>query len=53
MVDNQHAREGKVGGVLQFRFGAGGLDMKVLELQSDRHVLWEVIDGPRSGSAQR
>ena len=35
-----------VGEVLQFRFGAGGFDMKVLELQPARRVLWEVIDGP-------
>jgi len=38
--------ETKVGGVLQFRFGAGGFDMKVLELVPDSHVLWQVIDGP-------
>jgi hypothetical protein len=37
----------KVGGVLQFRFGAGGFDMKVLELQPGRRVLWEVVDGPK------
>ena len=36
----------KVGGVLQFRFGAGGFDMKVLELQPGTHVRWQVIDGP-------
>ena len=38
--------ESKVGGVLQFRFGSGGFDMKVLELQPAKHVLWQVIDGP-------
>ena len=38
--------EGKVGGVLQFRFGAGGFDMKVLELDPARRVLWQVVDGP-------
>ena len=38
--------ESKVGGVLQFRFYAGGFDMKVLELHPDRHVRWEVVDGP-------
>src|SRR5580693_10754692 len=38
--------ESKFGGVLQFRFGAGGFDMKVLELQPARRVLWQVIDGP-------
>jgi len=38
--------DGKRGGVLQFRFGAGGFDMRVLELEFARHVLWQVIDGP-------
>jgi hypothetical protein len=28
------------------RFGAGGFDMKVLELQPAKHVLWQVTDGP-------
>jgi hypothetical protein len=35
----------QIGGVLQFRFDAGGIDTKVVELQPDR-VLWEVVDGP-------
>lgn len=34
------------GGVLLFRFGGGGFDMKVLELDPGRRVLWQVIDGP-------
>ena len=38
--------ETKVGGVLQFRFGAGGIDMKVLELDPAKRVLWQVVDGP-------
>jgi uncharacterized protein YndB with AHSA1/START domain len=38
--------QSKVGGVLEFRFGAGGFDMKVLELEPGRRVLWEVVDGP-------
>jgi uncharacterized protein YndB with AHSA1/START domain len=38
--------EGKVGGVLKFRFGTGGFDMKVLELDPGRRVLWQVVDGP-------
>ncbi|MFI6910247.1 SRPBCC domain-containing protein [Nonomuraea sp. NPDC050394] len=33
--------------VIAFRFGAGGFDMKVLELQPDRRVLWEVVEGPK------
>jgi uncharacterized protein YndB with AHSA1/START domain len=36
----------KIGGVLKFRFGAGGFDMKVLELRPGQRVLWQVIDGP-------
>lgn len=40
-----------VGGVLQFSFSAGGIDigsfdMKVLELHPARRVLWQVVDGP-------
>ena len=38
--------DSKVGGVLQFRFGAGGFDMKVLELQPAKRVLWQVVAGP-------
>jgi uncharacterized protein YndB with AHSA1/START domain len=34
-------------GTLQFRFGeVGGFDMKVLDLQPNQRVLWEVVDGP-------
>jgi uncharacterized protein YndB with AHSA1/START domain len=34
-------------GTLDFRFGdAGGFDMKVLELEPGKRVLWEVADGP-------
>ena len=36
----------KVGGVLRFRFGPGGFDMKVLELDPGKRVLWEVVEGP-------
>ncbi|MFD8755984.1 SRPBCC domain-containing protein [Kitasatospora sp. NPDC059577] len=35
-----------VGGVVRFRFGPGGFDMKVLETEPGRRVVWEVIDGP-------
>jgi uncharacterized protein YndB with AHSA1/START domain len=38
--------ESDIGGVVQFRFGAGGFDMKVLELDPAKRVLWEVVDGP-------
>jgi hypothetical protein len=38
--------ESKVGGVLKFRFGAGGFDMRVLELDPAKRVLWQVVEGP-------
>lgn len=43
--------EGGVGSGLKFEFYAdgkrmGGFDMKVLELDPDTRVLWEVLDGP-------
>jgi hypothetical protein len=38
--------ESKVGGELKFRFGEGGFDMKVFELQPGKRVLWQVVDGP-------
>ncbi len=50
---NNTQGESKVGGVLQFRFGNGGFDMKVLELDPAKHVLWQVVDGPKNGSAPR
>lgn len=39
------------GGTIRFRFSAGGVeiggfDMKVLELEPGRQVLWQVVDGP-------
>jgi uncharacterized protein YndB with AHSA1/START domain len=36
----------EVGGILEFRFEPGGIDMKVLELNPGESVLWEVVDGP-------
>jgi uncharacterized protein YndB with AHSA1/START domain len=35
------------GRVIQFRFGTGGFDMKVVEFDPDKRVLWQVIDGPQ------
>ena len=35
-----------IGGVLQFRFGIGGFDMKVVELQPAKRVSWLVVEGP-------
>ena len=48
---NNTQGESKVGGVIQFRFSAGGaeiggFDMKVLELHPAKRVLWQVVDGP-------
>jgi hypothetical protein len=39
--------ESKVGELLKFRFGAGGFDMRVLELKPGERVLWQVADGPQ------
>ena len=36
-----------VGGVIEFHFGTRGrIDMKVLELDPDRRVVWQVVGGP-------
>jgi uncharacterized protein YndB with AHSA1/START domain len=36
-----------LGGVIEFHFGTRGrIDMKVLELDAARRVLWQVADGP-------
>lgn len=34
------------GGVIRFRFPAGGFDMKVVEQRPNEHLTWEVVDGP-------
>jgi uncharacterized protein YndB with AHSA1/START domain len=40
--------ESKVGGHLRFRFfEADGFDMKVLELDPAKRVLWQVVEGPK------
>jgi uncharacterized protein YndB with AHSA1/START domain len=49
-TNNTHG-ESKVGGVVKFRFSArgseiGGFDMKVIELEPAKRVLWQVVDGP-------
>jgi uncharacterized protein YndB with AHSA1/START domain len=48
---NNTQGESKVGGALKFRFSSGGseiggFDMKVLELQPAKRVLWQVVEGP-------
>ena len=44
---NDTQAENKVGGILKFRFPAGGFDMRVLELFPGKRVLWQVIEGPK------
>ena len=36
----------EVGGVLEFRFPAGGFDMEVLEHRPFERVAWKVVEGP-------
>jgi uncharacterized protein YndB with AHSA1/START domain len=39
--------DGKVGSVISFRFGDRGfIDVKVLELDPAKRMLWQVVDGP-------
>ncbi|MGW4094598.1 SRPBCC family protein [Nocardia sp. NPDC004750] len=37
---------GELGDLLEFRFAAGGFDMRVRELDPGKRVLWEVVGGP-------
>jgi uncharacterized protein YndB with AHSA1/START domain len=37
---------GDLGGVLEFRFPAGGFDMEVVEQRPAEKVAWRVVDGP-------
>ena len=39
--------DNRLGGVVQFRFGGGGFDMEVLELEPGQRVRWLVVDGPQ------
>ncbi|HKU43423.1 MAG TPA: SRPBCC domain-containing protein [Polyangiales bacterium] len=48
---NDTEGESKLGGIIKFRFHAGGkyiggFDMKVLELQPGKRVSWQVVEGP-------
>jgi uncharacterized protein YndB with AHSA1/START domain len=36
----------EVGGVLEFRFPAGGFDMEVVEQRPSERVVWRVVAGP-------
>ncbi len=42
----QTSGETGIGGVIEFRFGPGGIDMAVRELVPDKLVRWEVVGGP-------
>lgn len=42
----QTTGECKPGGIIQFRFGTVGNDMKVLSMRTNEWVLWECVDGP-------
>jgi uncharacterized protein YndB with AHSA1/START domain len=43
---NNTSGDGDVGGVIEFRFVPGGIDMLVVERDPGRSVLWQVVDGP-------
>ena len=45
--------QSKIGGVIQFRFGGGGFDMKVLALDPPSACYGAWSTGPKSGSAPR
>lgn len=45
-TEDTQGEAGGVGGLLQFRFGKGGFDMKVTELDPHGRVVWQVVDGP-------
>ena len=36
----------EVGEVLTFRFDGGGFDMRIEEVDTDKRVVWRVLDGP-------
>lgn len=45
-TSNTSGEGNRVGNIIEFRFGAGGFDMKVADLDAPVKVLWEVTDGP-------
>ncbi|MGH6616256.1 SRPBCC family protein [Sphingomonas sp.] len=51
-TDTQGA--GTVGSLIHFRFAdRGSIDMKIAELETDKHVLWEVASGPDAWSGSK
>lgn len=45
-TNNTEGAGDQVGNVIKFRFGAGGFDMKVVELEAPSLLVWEVTEGP-------
>lgn len=45
-TSNTQGEGNMVGNVIEFRFGAGGFDIKVIALDQPANVLWEVVNGP-------
>ncbi|MNE56834.1 hypothetical protein D3C80_1517700 [compost metagenome] len=45
-TSNTKGEGDKVGNIIEFRFGAGGFDMKVTDLNMPDHVEWTVVAGP-------
>lgn len=43
---NTRGEGNQIGNIIEFRFGAGGFDMKVTSLDPPALVVWEVIEGP-------
>ena len=42
----QTCGESRPGGIIRFRFGEYGNDMKVLSMKKDEWLQWECVDGP-------
>ncbi|WP_143305833.1 SRPBCC family protein [Chitinophaga vietnamensis] len=45
-TSNTKGEGDQIDNIIEFRFGAGGFDMKVKKLDAPRLVEWEVTDGP-------
>ena len=46
-TSNTQGEGDQVGNIIAFRFGAGGFDMKVTELEEPTRVVWQLADGPQ------
>ena len=45
-TNNTKGEGNQIGNVIEFRFGAGGFDIKVIGLTPSANVMWEVVEGP-------